>query len=108
MVTVTSAPIRLARVAHGEDYQLVVGGRLVLSVKGGIRQPHAELPTYTPAEFPGSFMGWSDGETEGVEVEVAKKPGGKLRPASGVLACMTLFTPHDAEAVRDWIRRNAK
>ena len=105
MVTLTTLPIRLAKVVYPGGYQLVVGGRLALAVKDGDTL-RPDLPVYGTSDFPVDFVKWSDGEHQEVCVSVTLK-NGKFKPVSSVRAFMALFVASDADLVREWIRRNA-
>lgn len=91
----------LVRVTHADGYQLVVGGRLLLDVRGGERHPHPELPPYTLSDFPVSVWDWD--EDGPVTVEEARK-GGRMRRLTPVAAYNRLFVTLPPDAARAFLR----
>ena len=94
-------PVRLCKVVFDSGYHLVVGGRLVKSVRGKEIRAFPDLPEYGYGDFPASVDSYVDGDS-GVAVSVLSD--GHMKPVGPVRACQLLFTPVPAEAVRDWIR----
>ena len=94
-------PVSLCKVVFDSGYHLVVGGRLVKSVRGKEIRAFPDLPEYGYGDFPASVDSYVDGDA-GVAVSVLSD--GHMKPVGPVRACQLLFTPVPAEAVRDWIR----
>jgi hypothetical protein len=99
--------IHLAKVLFPGGYHLVVGGRLVSSVKDGVKTAHPDLPAYEMSDFPVPYIPWADGEHPDIHVEVLGK-NGKMREASVVRAGTVLFATCAADEVRAWIQRGGK
>lgn len=105
-VRVVRLTVHLAKVVFNGGYHLVVGGRLLLSVEGGVKTPHPELPAYRMEDFPVPFLEWTDGGHREVRVEVTGH--GKIRPVSVVRARTVLFTQCGEEAVRTFLKGGAQ
>ena len=105
-VRVIRLRVCLAKVVFPEGYHLVVGGRLVLSVKGGVKTPHPELPAYRMEDFPVPYLEWADGDHP--EVRVEARGHRKMRPVSVVRAYTVLFTPCGEEAVHAFLKGGAR
>jgi hypothetical protein len=106
-VRVVLLSIHLAKVVFPGGHHLVVGGRLVSSVKDGVKTAHPDLPPYRMDDFPVPFIEWCDGHHADVSVEVMRRSG-KLRRVSVVRSGALLFTACDADEVRAWIKRGGK
>lgn len=99
--------IRLAKVVFPGGYHLIVGGRLVSSVKDGVTTAHPDMPAYRMEDFPVPFLEWCDGDHPDVHVEVMDRSG-RMREASVVRAGTALFAACAADDVRSWIRRGGR
>lgn len=106
-VRVMRLSIHLAKVVFPGGHHLVVGGRLVSSVKDGTRTAHPDLPPYKMEDFPVPLLEWYDGHHSDVHVEVMRHPG-KMREVSVVRASAVLFAACDADEVRAWIKRGGQ
>lgn len=103
-VRVTRFSVRLIKVEWPKGYQLVVGGRLAVTVVGGVSKQHPDLPQYTPGSFPVDFIKWSDGGAPEVKVQEVI-PGGGIRRLSVVRACTMLFTTLPQATVKNWAQK---
>lgn len=106
-VRVTRFAVRLAKVVFPGGHHLVVGGRLVSSVKDGVKTAHPDIPAYRMEDFPVPFLAWCDGHHANVRVEVMGHSG-RMKEASVVRAGTALFAACDADEVRSWIRRGGR
>ena len=106
-VRVMRLHIHLAKVVFPGGHHLVVGGRLVSSVKDGVKTAHPDMPAYRMEDFPVPYIPWADGAHPDVRVEVLGRSG-KMREASVVRAGTVLFAAVDADEVRAWVRRGGK
>jgi hypothetical protein len=103
-VRVTKMRIRLVKVASRRGYQLVCGGRLVLECRDGVKTPHPELPEYRQSDFPVNLQKWVDGRYSDVTVTIV----GRKKPLGPVRACTLLFRACSPEAVKAWLRKEAR
>ena len=106
-VRVMRLHIHLAKVVFPGGHHLVVGGRLVSSVKDGTRTAHPALPAYGMGDFPVPFPEWCDGHHPDVHVEVMGR-NGRMKEVSVVRAGTVLFAACDANEVREWVRRGGR
>ena len=103
-VTVTRLKTRLLKVSHPKGYQLVVGGRLLLTCdEGGLKNPHPDLPAYSTDMFPGSFEAWSDNKRRDITVAVVGD-NGREKEIGVVRACTLLFTAQPVPEIKAWLR----
>lgn len=106
-VKVIRGRVRLCKVVFSSGHHIVVGGRLLCtSTDEGVRN-YPDMPEYRMEDFPVDTEKYVDGATGRDEVQVLVLDDGQMRPVGPVRACAMLFTHHDPEEVRRWLKEEA-
>lgn len=106
-VRVMRLHVRLAKVVFPGGHHLVVGGRLVSSVKDGVKTAHPDMPAYRMEDFPVPYIPWADGKHPDVHVEVMGHRD-RMKEVSVVRAGTVLFATCGEDDVRAWIKRGGR